>query len=108
MKKAAVVVLLLAGVAAVAGEAGIMDGFGNFVADVQADESEGQNTAADTEKEESVHQCVYKEQPGTCVADECPLCGISHGSGSCDGLDVCQLPSAEGAGYPPAEAGHGA
>ena len=35
MKKAAVVVLLLAGVAAVAGEAGIMDGFGNFVADVQ-------------------------------------------------------------------------
>ena len=38
MKKAAVVVLLLAGVAAVAGEAGIMDGFGNFVADVQAED----------------------------------------------------------------------
>ena len=31
MKKAAVVVLLLAGVAAVAGEAGIMDGFGNLL-----------------------------------------------------------------------------
>ena len=108
MKKAAGAVFLLVGAVLVAGGIDKKSGLNNFVADVQADESEGQNTAADTEKEESVHQCVYKEQPGTCVADECPLCGISHGSGSCDSLDVCQLPSAEGAGYPPAEAGLGA
>ena len=38
MKKAAVVVLFLAGAVAVAGGTGIMGGFGNFVADVQAED----------------------------------------------------------------------
>lgn len=52
MKKAAVVVLLLAGVAAVAGEAGIMDGFGNFVADVQAEDELPDNEKAQNESEE--------------------------------------------------------
>ena len=38
MKKAAVVVLLLAGVAAVAGEAGKMEGYGKIVADEQEED----------------------------------------------------------------------
>ena len=56
MKKAAVVVLLLAGVAAVAGEAGIMDGFGNFVADVQAEDELPDNEKAQNESEEVTGQ----------------------------------------------------
>ena len=52
MKKAAVVVLLLAGMVAVAGEAGMMDGFGNFVADVQAEDELPDNEEAQNESEE--------------------------------------------------------
>lgn len=51
MKKAAGAVFLLVGAVLVAGGIDKKSGLNNFVADVQADESEGQNTAADTEKE---------------------------------------------------------
>ena len=51
MKKATGAVLLLAGAVLVAGGIDKKSGLNNFVADVQADESEGQNTAADTERE---------------------------------------------------------
>ena len=51
MKKAAGAVLLLVGAVLVVGGLDKKSGLNNFVADVQADESEGQNTAADTEKE---------------------------------------------------------
>ena len=50
MKKAAGAVFLLVGAVLVAGGIDKKSGLNNFVADVQADESEGQNTAADTEK----------------------------------------------------------
>lgn len=51
MKKAAGAVFLLAGAVLVAGGIDKKSGLNNFVADVQADESEGQNNAADTERE---------------------------------------------------------
>ena len=54
MKKAAVVVLLLAGVIAVAVGTGVMDDFGNFVADVQAeDEVTDNDEAQDKSAEET-------------------------------------------------------
>ena len=49
MKKAAVVVLLFAGAVAVAGGTGIMGGFGNFVADVQAEDELPDNDEAQEE-----------------------------------------------------------
>lgn len=49
MKKAAVVVLLLAGAVAVAGGTDIMGGFGNFVADVQAEDELPDNDEAQEE-----------------------------------------------------------
>lgn len=49
MKKAAVVVLLLVGAVAVAGGTGIMGGFGNFVADVQAEDELPDNDEAQEE-----------------------------------------------------------
>lgn len=52
MKKAAVVVLLLAGAVAVAGGTGMMGGFGNFVADVQAEDEVPDNDEAQDESEE--------------------------------------------------------
>lgn len=52
MKKAAVVVLLLAGAVAVAGRTGIMGGFGNFVADVQAEDEVPDNDEAQNKSEE--------------------------------------------------------
>ena len=50
MKKAAGAVFLLVGAVLVAGGIDKKSGLNNFVADVQADESEGQNTAADYRK----------------------------------------------------------
>lgn len=58
MKKAAVVVLLLAGVTAVAGGTGIMGGFGNFVADVQAEDEVPDNDKA---QDESVEDTTIEE-----------------------------------------------
>lgn len=58
MKKAAVVVLLLAGVTAVAGGTGIMGGFGNFVADVQAEDEVPDNDEA---QDESVEETTIEE-----------------------------------------------
>ena len=52
MKKAAVVVLLLAGAVAVAGGTDIMGGFGNFVADVQAEDALPDNDEAQDESAE--------------------------------------------------------
>lgn len=52
MKKAAVVVLLLAGAVAVAGGTGMMGGFGNFVADVRAEDEVPDNDEAQDESEE--------------------------------------------------------
>lgn len=52
MKKAAVVVLLLAGAVVVAGGTGMMGGFGNFVADVQAEDEVPDNDEAQDESEE--------------------------------------------------------
>lgn len=54
MKKAAGAVFLLAGAVLVAGGIDKKSGLNNFVADVQADESEEQNTATDTERESLV------------------------------------------------------
>lgn len=58
MKKAAVVVLLLAGAVAVAGGTGIMGGFGNFVADVQAEDALPDN---DETQDESVRETTIEE-----------------------------------------------
>ena len=58
MRKAAVVMLFLVGAVAVAGETGIMDGFGNFVADVQAEDELPDNSAG---QDESVEETTLEE-----------------------------------------------
>ena len=50
-------------------------------------------TAADTEEEScSAGQCSRRSSNRErALADECPLCGISHGSGSCDGAGCVSI-----------------
>ena len=64
MRKAAVVVLFLAGAVAIAGETGIMEGFGNFVADVQAEDELPDNSEG---QDESVEETTLEE-----TGDEAP------------------------------------